>query len=201
MVNIIKFLKEVADGSEPYAFVESKARANAAADVRRGVECLLATQIKVDGRRTVWCQQHDPITLAPASARNYEMPSKSGAESANIMLFLMDLPNPDSRVVASVHAAADWFKKVQIRDMVWENAGTDGRKLVAKPGSGPLWARYYDLKTNRPIFGDRDKTIHDDVSEISKERRNGYSWFSARPQKALDRYAVWSKEHPRTDSQ
>jgi len=81
---------------------------------------------------TVWCQQHDPITLAPASARNYEMPSKSGAESANIMLFLMDLPNPDSRVVASVHAAADWFKKAEIRDMVWENAGSDGRKLVAK---------------------------------------------------------------------
>jgi len=134
-------------------------------------------KLKWMARPTVWCQQHDPLTLEPASARNYEMPSKCGAESAVIMTFLMDLPNPDSRTVAAVHAAADWFKKLKSVDVVWDMGSDDGRKLSPKPGGGPLWARYYDLKTDRPIFGDRDKTIHDDVSEISKERRNGYSWF------------------------
>jgi PelA/Pel-15E family pectate lyase len=52
------------------------------------------------------------------------------------------------------------------------------------------------LKTDRPLFGDRDKSIHDDVNEISPERRNGYSWFNNTPQRALERYATWAKEHP-----
>ena len=63
------------------------------------------------------------------------------------------------------------------------------------PGNGPIWARYYDLNTDRPIFGDRDKTIHDDVNEISAERRNGYSWFGDGPKRALERYAEWAKTH------
>ena len=32
--------------------------------------------------------------------------------------------------------------------------------------------------------------------EISAERRNGYSWYNAAPQQALDRYAEWSRIHP-----
>jgi PelA/Pel-15E family pectate lyase len=48
------------------------------------------------------------------------------------------------------------------------------------------------------VFGDRDKTIHDDVNELSLERRNGYAWFNTSPKKALDAYAVWKKAHPAT---
>jgi PelA/Pel-15E family pectate lyase len=70
---------------------------------------------------------------------------------------------------------------------------------VSSPGSGPLWARFYEIGSDRPIFGDRDKTIHDTVSEISKERRNGYSWFNDTPKRALDHYARWSAAHPRLD--
>jgi hypothetical protein len=46
-----------------------------------------------------------------------------------------------------------------------------------------------------PVFGDRDKTIHDDVSELSLERRSGYAWYSSGPQQAIDVYAVWSRLH------
>jgi len=34
----------------------------------------------------------------------------------------------------------------------------------------------YELGTNRPIYGDRDKKIHYSLEEISEERRKGYSW-------------------------
>ena len=70
------------------------------------------------------------------------------------------------------------------------------RVLPPAPGADPIWARYYELKTDRPLFGDRDKSIHDDLNEISAERRNGYSWFNNAPQRALDRYATWAKIHP-----
>jgi PelA/Pel-15E family pectate lyase len=64
------------------------------------------------------------------------------------------------------------------------------------PCSGAIWARYYQAGTDLPIFGDRDKSIHDSVSELSKERRNEYSWYNSDAQRALDRFDKWSADHP-----
>ena len=58
-----------------------------------------------------------------------------------------------------------------------------------------LWARYYEIGTDRPIFGERDKTIHDRVDEISMERRNGYAWFTDNPGSVLKKYQKWSAAH------
>ncbi len=155
----------------------------------------------MDGRRTVWCQQHDALTLAPCSARNYEMPSQSGSESDDIMLFLMALPSPRPEVVAAVHAAAAWFQKTELRDVAWRPAPDgSGRTLLKQPGGGPLWPRYAAIGSDRPIFGDRDKSIHDDINEISKERRNGYAWFGDGPKRALEHYVKWAKAHPAAKS-
>jgi len=74
--------------------------------------------------------------------------------------------------------------------------GAESRKLVDAPGSGPIWSRHYEIGTDRPIFGDRDKTIHDDVNEISRERRQGYGWFRDAPKRVLDHYAKWAELHP-----
>jgi PelA/Pel-15E family pectate lyase len=196
MINVLRLVKDVSKGSDEFAFVPQRTRKLATSSLLRGIDCILATQILAGGRRTVWCQQHDLLTLQPTSARNYEMPSQGGAESAEIMLFLMELPNPNAKIIAAVHAAATWLEQAEIHDVVFKAAGEDGRKLVPTAGAEPLWARYYQIGADRPIFGDRDKTIHSDVGEISKERRNGYSWFSVRPMRALDRYAIWKQAHP-----
>jgi len=198
MVNILQFLGEVARGDGGFAFLPAEARTRATAAIQRGVACILACQIKVDGHRTVWCQQHDALTLAPASARNYEMPSQSGSESDDIMLYLMAVPNPSPEIVAAVHAAAGWFKKTELRDVAFRPAPDgSGRALLAAPGAHGLWARYYQIGTDLPLFGDRDKSIHDHVEEISKERRNGYSWFNNGPDRALESYAKWAAAHPK----
>ena len=221
MINVLRLLREVAEGKEDFAFVPAKAHKLADASVRRGIECILAAQIvveveKTDGgragralelgrigpsgrveRRTVWCQQHDSLTLEPASARNYEMPSLASAESAQIAMFLMELPNPDRETAAAIRAAAAWFDKTKIHDVAFGFTAGEGRRLVSAPGNGPLWSRYCEIGSDRPIFGDRDKTIHDTVDEISQERRNGYGWYRDTPQRALERYAAWEKEHPK----
>ena len=196
MINILSLLRDVSGATNEFAFVPASTRAHAAASVKRGIACVLATQIVVDGLRTVWCQQHDPLTLLPASARNYEMPSEVSSESARIMMFLMQQPNPSPQVVTAVRAAAAWFEKTKIPDVAFQRADDGERRLVPSPGDGPLWARYYQIGTDRPIFGDRDKTIHDNLNEISRERRSGYAWYRGDPQRALDQYAVWSKAHP-----
>jgi PelA/Pel-15E family pectate lyase len=198
LTDILVFLQEVAVGRDDYAFVPAELRARATAAADRGLACILATQIvTADGRRTVWCQQHDLLTLAPTSARNYEMPSQAAGESAAIMMFLMKLPHPSPAVVTAVHAAAVWFQKNALHGVIFKPApdGT-GRHLLRSPGATPLWPRYSEIGSDRPLFGDRDKTIHDNVDEISKERRNGYAWFGDAPKRALAHYAKWAKTHP-----
>jgi PelA/Pel-15E family pectate lyase len=192
MVDVLELLRAVGESDE-FKFVPNKVRSRARASSERGIQCLLACQIKAGERRTVWCQQYDALTLQPTSARNYEMPSQASGESAGIMNFLMQLPDRDPQVSLSVSNAAAWFEKTRVVDVAFRTDGENGRRLVPAPGEGPIWARYYEIGTDRPIFGDRDKSIHDDVNEISKERRMGYRWFGDGPKRALDRYARWNK--------
>ncbi|MHB1021441.1 MAG: pectate lyase [Acidobacteriaceae bacterium] len=194
MIHVMKMLQEVANGKGDYAFVPAPVRAQAAASVRRGVQCILATQIVVRGQRTVWAQQHDALTLQPASGRNFEPPVPCSSESASILIFLMNLPHPDAQVVSAVDAGIHWLQKVAIYGSTWRR-GANGRGLFPAPGAGPLWARFYAIGTDKPVFGDRDKTIHDQVSELSAERRNGYAWYGTGPQRALDRYKSWHLAH------
>jgi len=90
----------------------------------------------------------------------------------------MKLPHPSAAVEAAVRSGAAWFKATAIYGYTWGGTRAEGRHLAKQEGAGPIWARYYSLATDTPIFGDRDKTIHDDVSEISLERRNGYAWYN-----------------------
>jgi PelA/Pel-15E family pectate lyase len=145
----------------------------------------------------VWAQQDDALTLAPVAGRNYEPASLSAGESASVMEYLMSLQHPSPAVVRSVDAAAAWFEAHKVMGYTW-SGGRDtpgGRKLAASPGAGPLWARYYSIATGLPVFGDRDKTIHDDVMDLSLERRNGYGWYGVAPKRALEQYAAWKAQN------
>jgi PelA/Pel-15E family pectate lyase len=190
-------LTAVADATSNFAFVPADLRKQARAAAANALNCILATQVKVNGKLTVWAQQHDALTFEPVAGRNYEPAALSSGESADVLTYLMKLPNPSPAVVASINAGVAWLKQAAIHDFEWAGGRGDpkGRRLEAKPGAAPIWARYYSMTTGKPVFGDRDKTIHDDVSELSLERRNGYSWYSPGPQQAIDAYDVWSKNH------
>ena len=193
MTQTMEVLRDVAAGAAPFAFVDRETKRRAADAVKRGIACTLACQIVVEGRRTVWGQQHDMLTLEPVAARNYEPAAQSSSESANILIFLMSLPKPDKNVAPAVEAGIAWLNKTAIMGKAYTR-GPDGRRLVEAPGAGPIWARFYAIGSDKPVFGDRDKSIHDTVDEISLERRNGYSWYNAAAKAALDRYAEWSKQ-------
>ena len=197
-VNVLILLRDVAAGAG-FVFVPPEIRARAAAAASRGLSCILAAHIvTAEGRRTVWGQQHDPLTLAPVSARAYEMPSQSAGESAGIMRYLMTLPDPSPAVIAAVHAAAVWFERTALNNVVFALAPDgSGHQLIPTPGAPALWARYTEIGRDRPLFGDRDRSIHDQVGEISKERRAGYAWFGTAPKTALAAYLKWSQRYPK----
>ncbi len=195
MLQVMELMRNVAEAHDEFSFVPVRLRAQARASFARGLRCILATQIRSGGTLTVWPQQDDPLTLRPVSARNYELPAACASESTGILLLLMDLPQPTIAEVRAIRAGIAWLRKTAIYGQKWERTPT-GRELVATPDAGPIWARYYQIGTDRPVFGDRDKSIHDDVNELSRERRNGYNWYSVEAQRALDRVAAWSEQHP-----
>jgi PelA/Pel-15E family pectate lyase len=190
--DITTLLSRIAAGKGDYGFVPSAQRERARLAEAKALECILATQVRVNGRLTVWGQQHDPLSLEPVGARNYEPASLASAESAGMLLYLMSIEKPSPQVVASVEAGVAWLKSAALQGMAWQR-GPAGNSLISKPAAPSLWARYYDLQTGQPVFGDRDLSLHDDVREISAERRNGYAWFNTSSQKALDAYGAWKQ--------
>ena len=197
LVNVATLLADVGAGEEAYAFMPGALAADAKQAVDRAVALIVRTQVVAGGQRTGWGQQHDALTLVPVGARNFEPASLSSSESAALLAFLMKVSAPPPEVVRTVHEGAAWLEARALRDVEWSGPGPEGRQLRPKPGAGPIWARFYDIPTMRPIFGDRDRTIHDDANELSIERRNGYSWFGTAPARALDLYRSWATSHPR----
>lgn len=195
MTEVMNLMHNIALGQGNFSFTRPAMRRQAAAAFARGMQCTLASQIKAQGRLTGWAQQEDPLTLEPVSARNYEMPAISAGESAGVMRMLMSDAHPSAQEQQAIRTVAAWFQKTAVQGFVYTRT-PQGRGLVAQPGAAPLWARYYQIGTDKPIFGDRDQSIHDTVDELSLERRNGYGWYGEEPSHALELYAAWTKLHP-----
>lgn len=199
MTGVLRLLRDIARNPSDYVFVDEIRRAKADAAVRKGIECVLQCQVIVEGRPTVWCAQHDEKTLRPAPARAYEKISLSGSESADVVRLLMEIDNPPPRIVHAVQSAVAWFEQVKItglRQITEKNPalprGYD-KVIIADPGAPPLWARFYEIGTNRPIFCGRDDIIKYSLAEIDPERRTGYSWYTESPASLLARdYPRWS---------
>jgi len=204
MVHVMQVLRDAAAGKAPYAFVDNPRRARAADAVSRGVTLMLAAQIRVEGRLTAWCAQHDEVTLEPRQARTNEHPSLSGRESVGIASFLMSIPNPDAAVVAAVDAAVAWLRDVSLRGVRVEDRpdaslpGGFDRVVVKDPAASAIWARFYEIGTNRPIFSGRDSVIRYDMAGIEHERRVNYSWYGSWAAPLLDRdYPAWKRQQAR----
>lgn len=198
MVNVMWVLQDIFEYDPLYWYVPTSLREKAKTAFDKGVQCILATQVVQDGKPTVWCAQHDFETLAPAKARAYELPSLSGQESDNIVLLLMDIPNPSPEIVAAVENAIAWFEKSKIEGIRLEyyrnDEGKRDYRVVACEKCPVLWARFYELDTNRPFFCDRDGIKKYDVSQIGHERRTGYSWYNNDGRSVLARYKMWKRE-------
>ncbi len=189
MVHILEFLRDVGHSDE-FAFVEEGRRASARRAFDRGIACIVACQIKVGGVLTAWCAQHDPVTLEPRPARAYELASLSGGESAGILKLLMSLERPAPNVIRAIEAGVRWYDSVKLNDIRVEKRDGDTR-VVRVPDSPPIWARFYEIGTNRPFFCGRDGVKRYDLAEIESERRNGYAWYGGWGKEVDKAYRTW----------
>jgi PelA/Pel-15E family pectate lyase len=198
MVGVLEMLRGIVEKQPDYAFLSDADRARAQASMENGIECILKTQVVVAGKPTVWCAQHDERTLAPAMARKYELPSLSGAESVGVVRFLMGIKRPSPEVVRAIEGAVAWLEASRITGIRLEKKAAPGTPkgwdtvVVADPSAPPMWARFYEIETNRPLFSGRDSVKKYSFAEIEYERRNGYRWYVDRPAKLLSEdYPKW----------
>jgi PelA/Pel-15E family pectate lyase len=201
MIGVMTTLRDLANDRDAYSFIDERLRTRCRNAVEKGILCILKCQISVDGKRTAWCAQHDEKTFAPRKARSYELASISGAESVGIVRFLMQIEKPSPKIIAAVQGAIRWFDEAKltgIREIRMESKGSPKGfdKVVVKDSKAPpIWARFYRIGTNQPIFCSRDGIPRKTLAGISYERRNGYSWLGYWGKDLLAKdYPAWQGE-------
>ncbi len=186
MTHILELLRDLAAGLPEFAFVDDAHRTRAREAFAAGLRCIVKMQVVQNGQPTVWCAQHDPLTLAPAAARLKEPASLSGEESATLLLFLMRLPEPSPEVVRAIESALAWFERARLTGL--RPTKRDGRSFYAADptAADAYWARFYDVATNRPIFaGAQDGIIYDSFEEMWTHNHFGYDYYTRRPAELL----------------
>lgn len=199
MVNVLNVLQDIVESINGFDIVEPSFIPKAREAVRRGIECILATQIKVNGKLTAWCAQYNKQTLQPEMARKFELVSLSGNESVGITRFLMRVKDPSPLIIQAVIAAVEWFELVKIDgykyiDIAAPNEPKGKDRVITNVRNSTIWARFYEIGTNRPFFSGRDSNKKYSVAEIEVERRTGYAWYGTWPEKLLKmEYPEWIK--------
>ncbi len=112
----------------------------------------------------------------------------------------MELDAPSPEIIDAVQNAVAWFERgetdgIRLETRKNESAPKGYDKVIVEDLSAPpLWARFYEIGSNKPIFCSRDGVPKATLAEISYERRNGYSWLSSRPSSLLtDDFPAWQK--------
>ena len=202
MVGIMNVLHHIVQHKPYYSFVDKDLQEKVRKAFDKSIDCILKCQIVENGKPTVWCQQHDNVDFHPQHARTFELPSKCGEESTGIVLLLMDIEQPSTKIINSVKNAVDWFKesevmgirvkRIQAPEIKFKYRKSNTDKIVVSDSTAPpIWARFYSLKDNKPFFTDRDGIPVDSLSEVGRERRDGYTWYTYEPQKVLDVFPTW----------
>lgn len=205
MIGILDVFQDAVDGLPHWSWLDANRRKLAREAVDRGVECILKCQIEIDGVRTGWCQQHDENTYAPAPARTFELASCCPQETTEIVRFLMRNKSPGERNIKTIEDAVHWLRHVKLEGIRVERVSAPAEEferhradfdvvVVPDDRAPPIWARHYEVGTDRPIFAGRDAVKRYNLSEIERERRTGTPYYGVWPAPLLEtEYPAWHK--------
>lgn len=201
---VLRMLRRISEGAEPYEYVDSALRTRATEALRRGDDCVLRLQIEQGGRLTGWAGQYDPESLQPSQGRSFELPALAMQESVEMVRYLMGIAQPSDAQVRAIEGAIEWMKRSQLEGVRLERVELDepvkypyhtatfDRRLVEDRNAPPLWARFYDLRDNSVVLANRDSVRVARYADVHPERRSGYSWYGDWPARLLaEEYPAW----------
>lgn len=196
MTGVMRILQDIADNVAGYEFVDAERRAKAKASFEKGLDATLKMQVRDEaGNLTGWAAQYDADTLQPTSARKFEPAALSGGEGAGIVLMLYQIPSPSEEVKRSIDGAVKWFEAVKITGKRVEDFTDEKsekhKRLVDDPTAKPIWPRFAEIGTNKPLFTGRDGVTKYDISQIDSERSFHYRWFGNWGERVASEYEKW----------
>jgi PelA/Pel-15E family pectate lyase len=202
MINVMSFLYELNFNPIYQDLILPKYKLNLVNSYAQGFEYILKAQIKQEGKLTVWAQQYE--NLKPARARSYELPGLATHESLGVIEFLEKENQriPNSRIQNALQSAKEWFERSKYRGIdhrYLKDKKNPRCELIPEVDSKQVWARYYDLESNKPFFAYRTKTntspenklitdgtiegicqAFNEYAANDQERASGYAWFLVR---------------------
>jgi PelA/Pel-15E family pectate lyase len=188
MPGVLALLRRVSERNRPFEFVPEALRERVASALSRGENCLLSLQLVVQGTPTVWAGQYDEHRLRPTLGRSYELPALVSDESVFVVEYLMSIPAPSQAVTRAVDSAVAWFERSKITGIRLETVSAEpvrykyhtsreDVRVVEDPSAPVVWARFYEIETNRPFMANRDGKKVYSLAEVERERRTGYRWY------------------------
>ena len=205
MPGVLTLLRQVSERRRPFQFVSKDLLKRCSEALHKGDRLVLDLQVKQNGKLTGWAGQYHPQTLAPIGARSFELPGLVSLESVGVLHYLMSIEAPSAEVVQAVEAAVDWLEASKLSGFRVDKVAAEkerfkyhssdwDRVVVNDKNAPPIWARFYELDTNRPFMANRDGGKVFRLSDVARERRTGYGWYGYWPQVLLEKdYPEWKK--------
>ncbi len=110
-------------------------------------------------------------------------------------------------MLSATDAAVAWLKDVRLQGIRVERIKAPTQEflrqtvsfdivVVPDKNARPVWARHYEIGTNRPVFAGRDGVKKYSLAEIERERRSGTLWYGYWPDyQVLGSYDTWRQSH------
>ena len=186
MVGVMRLMRDIADKKPRYSFIDKERRKKVETAVRKGLQCILNCQVVVDGKRSIWPQQCDEKTLEPRAARAFEPVSICSRESVSVINFLMEIERPSETIIDAIQSAVAWLD---------ENKTIVRQAGINETNGRAMWARFYEIKSSRPLFAGTDAKVKHSLAEVDKDKRTGYSYLGGYASLLLSRdYPAWQKK-------
>ena len=211
MTGIMNLLLDIKEGKDYFSFLPEELKQKAVTALNKAIDLTLKCLIVVNGEKTAWGQQHDHNTFKSVGARTFELAGITANESVSVLRFLMRLDHPNNSVINAIESGVKWLKKSKINNLRVDTIDvpkgtypgltlTIDRKAVYDPQAKPIWARYYEIETNRPFMCTRQGKKVYKLEDVNPERRAGYAWYGYWPEQLLElEYPLWKEKitpHP-----
>ena len=151
---------------------------------KRGGEFCLRAQMP--DPQPAWAQQYD-LDMHPAWARQFEPPSITGGESQSVMRILLTLfrETGERRFLEPIPHAVAYLKASALET----GADAPPRQRRACPPGSRCLARFYELRTNKPLYITKGDMIR--AAGLGSLRPNGYE-LSYSGHNSITHYGMWS---------
>ena len=190
IINVMRLLGDVARGQ--WELVPQDMRSRAAERVAQGLGCIVQSQVTVGGARAVWAQQHHPLTLAPNLCSLVRARGAVRSRERSHRCVSHGAPEPECagrRSGSRCGRVARQAPHCRVRIRHRSGAPHVGGWRPAMGAALRDRNRSTDLQQSRRGQALRLERSHRPPSRVCVVARSR--------QRILERYVVWSKDHPR----